>query len=179
MISDSAPWKRDLLAIATRLETVSKARRPSHRRLIDLEKDIFVGCYIVRKLIKAHLVSTATKDLDVPTVAYPARAKRTTLINWHKVDELFDFSKGDRRAFRLLVLCNAVIHSFVYLPIATSKSGPVKKFLIASDRQRRKSLFEVNLLDVSSAFGIVGNDYPANVQMTFNDEQGDFDVVAT
>ena len=178
MIWDSVPWKADLLATAKRLETMMRTRRPSERRLMAMEKDVFVGFYAVRKLIEANKVSTATKELNVPVVMYPSTGKATTTMNWHRVDQLFDFSKGRPNAVRLLDLANWVIHSYVYLPMTTSATGPVKSIIVASDRQRNQSIHEIELSSLASIFELVGRDFPVRYTSTYNDAKQDYDVVA-
>ena len=159
MIWDSVPWKADLLATAKRLEKMIRTRQPSERRLRALEKELFIGFYSIRKLIEANLVSTTTKKLEVPLVSYPSTGKKTTMINWHRVDQLFDFSKGRAHAVRLLDLANKMIHSYVYLPMTTSATGPVKWILIASDRQRNHSIHEIELSSYPRNRVVIARDY--------------------
>ncbi len=57
MIWASYPWKEELLRIATRLEKKQKQRRWTERTEANLEKDVFIGCYALRKLMEAHKLS--------------------------------------------------------------------------------------------------------------------------
>jgi hypothetical protein len=47
-------WKTPLIAMAGRIEAAGKAgRAPTDRRMVQVERDLFIGCYSVRKLLHA------------------------------------------------------------------------------------------------------------------------------
>jgi len=103
MIWDSGPWKDELLTTATKLEQIATRRRPSNRLIVELEKAVFLAAYAVRKLIEAKLLSTDCNPIDVRT--FPAKGKPVTLMNWHRIDDLYDFGTphGKKMAPRCLV----------------------------------------------------------------------------
>ena len=73
-------------------------------------------------------------------------------------------------------LCNQLIHSYVFMPLTSSKTGPVKSILFTSDRQRNNFLYEVSLATLSDVLRTVGNDYPSNSEWKFDSKSGDYHV---
>lgn len=93
MIWESRYWKKPLLATAKRLTKLKNVPSPTQRQLVQIEKDIFVGFYSVRKLIEAPTkVSDATRTLTV-TVAWHANVEPVNWRNNHRIHELYDLEK--------------------------------------------------------------------------------------
>jgi hypothetical protein len=174
MIWESAIWKNDLLSCAKRIRKLIQRRSPSERAIANLEKDVFMGFYIIRKLIEAHKVSTANEQMLLSCRKHPAKGKRVTFRNWHRIDELYNFPGGSEHRESLRFFCNQIIHSYVFMPITTAKTGPVASIVFSSDRDRQKHLYELSIRDIVNTFELIGNDYPANVRMTYDKAKGDY-----
>ena len=54
MISESWYWKKPLLDMAKRLRKMRSVRKLTQRQLVQIERDIFIGFYSVRKLIETR-----------------------------------------------------------------------------------------------------------------------------
>jgi len=62
MIREGWHWKKPLLKMAERLHSLKRIGNLSEKRLTQLERDIFIGFYSVRKLIESHTkITDATK----------------------------------------------------------------------------------------------------------------------
>src|SRR5215467_6617939 len=93
MISESWYWKKPLLDMAMRLQKFRTAKRLTPKRLIQIERDVFIGFYSVRKLIESQTKLTdATKSLKLSVERYPNR-KRVNWFNNRCIDELYDLDK--------------------------------------------------------------------------------------
>jgi hypothetical protein len=73
MIFESGDWKEPLLEMAARLRSLKRTRL-TEKRLAQLERDIFIGFYSVRKIFDAVTrVTDATKSLKVQVSWHPKR----------------------------------------------------------------------------------------------------------
>jgi len=174
MIWNSAPWRDELCKSATKLEQVIVRRKPSEKLIIELEKAVFFAAYIIRKLMEAKKLSSGYNPIDVRS--YPAKEKLVTLLNWHHLDDLYDFSSPRNETMGLKDFCNQIIHSYVFMPFSSSKTGPVKTIVFTSDRERSNALHEVSLVALSDILRIVAKDYPSQSTWKFNNKTGDYQV---
>lgn len=178
MIWDSSHWKDDLLKTAERFVAITKRRRPSQRLKISLEKEIFIAAYAVRKLMEAKLLSTDTETLQIPVISYPATSKTVTFLNWHHLDHLYDFARGKPVLLPLRKVCNQIIHSYVFVPVVNSMTGPVKRIWFCSDRCRNRCIHELCLVRFAETLKAVGNDYPAHMHCTYDPKEKDYKIKA-
>jgi hypothetical protein len=161
MIWESCYWKEPLLEIAGRLRSLKTGRhRLTEKRLVELERDIFIGFYSIRKILwPVPKVSDATRFLTVQLSWYPNRKKPVTTLNSHRVDELYDFEKIHRETRDLEFIVNRIIHSFVFMPDESEK-GRLVGILFNSDHDKNKKLYSMTIDDVITVFERIGNDYP-------------------
>ena len=93
MIGESSYWKEPLLRTTKRLRRFKTATSElTERQLANIERDIFIGFFSVRKLFGASTkVTDATRLLKVQLLWYPNLSE----VNWrnnHRIDELYDFN---------------------------------------------------------------------------------------
>jgi hypothetical protein len=165
VIWDSTIWKRDLLKIAESLKKAIRRKEPSERLLADVEKWIFVGFYIVRKLVEARKISLKTEKRILVGRKYPAKRKNVTLLNWDIIDELYDLSNAMRDEMNLQFICNQIIHSYVFTYTMTGKDNHLQGIMFSSDWERSKSLHELRLSQVIRLFEVVGHDYVSRTEI--------------
>jgi hypothetical protein len=99
MIWESWYWKQPLLEMAERLRGLKSAQALSTEQLVQIEKDIFIGFYSVRKLFEtATKVTDSTKAKKVQITWYPNK-KPVSWRNKDRIDELyaFDQTHGETR----------------------------------------------------------------------------------
>ena len=90
MIRESCYWKKPLLEMADRLRDCKTAGDLNEEQVSQIERDIFIGFYSVRKLIETITkVSDATKSMQIQVGWYPNQ-KHVHWRNNHKIDELYD-----------------------------------------------------------------------------------------
>jgi len=66
MIWESYYWKTPLLRMARRLRALKTAGELSEKQLVQIERDIFIGFYSIRKLFETFGVMTdAARSLQV------------------------------------------------------------------------------------------------------------------
>lgn len=136
-----------------------------------------IGFYSIRKLIEARKLSDSTMENEIVVWMYPSKGEPVTLMNWYKLDRLFDLANRQQKAFKLLALCNQFVHSYVFTPVQTEEGG-LRSILFCSDRARGSALYEAELEQIVGLFEQVGTDYPDAVSMRFDPNTGDYEVRA-
>jgi hypothetical protein len=164
MIRESWYWKQPLLEMAGRLRLLKTGRRRlTEKRLAELERDIFIGFYSVRKIFDAVArVTDATRALTIQLSWHPNRAA----VHWrnnHEIDKLFDFHVVHRETRDLEFVNGRIIHSFIFTPCVTEK-GRLEGILFTSDLDKNKKLYSMTIEDVITIFERVGNDDPTDIQ---------------
>lgn len=177
MIWESFYWKEGLLRHARDLRRREQQRRWPEASLARIEQTIMMGFYSVRKLAEARKLSDSTVGYSISVSRYPSKGEPITLMNWHKLDRLYDMDDGSHECLGLLSLCNQFIHSYVFAPVF-SEGGGLYSLLFCSDRARGASLFEIELRRVIDVFELVGNDYPNQVSLRYEPDKGDYTVKA-
>jgi hypothetical protein len=67
--------------MAERIEAARKAgKTPTDRRMVQIERDLFIGCYSIRKLMHAPLFTVTSPWLSCEAGA--SRARRTCFKSW-------------------------------------------------------------------------------------------------
>ena len=177
MIWESSYWKGGLLRQAQDLHRRAEQRRWPEASLARLEQSLTIGFYSIRKLIEARKLSDSTIGNKVVLRTYASNGKPVTLMNWHRLDELFNFDDSQDRELDLLALCNQFIHSYVFSPVF-SEQGRLQSVLLSSDRAKSTVLYEVALTQIITVFELVANDYPKQISMVYDPAKRDYKVTA-
>lgn len=176
MIWESAYWKEDLLKQAKALKKRISQRRWAERSLANLEKTIMLGFYSIRKLIEANKLTDKVSLSQIPLIAFPWKGKPVTVINWHKVDELYNLEEETRVSLPLSTMCNTVIHSYVFAPTFNEQSK-IHGIMVNSDYSRNKELYFITLSEIIRLFERVGKDYERMRKMKFDENKGDYKIL--
>jgi hypothetical protein len=134
-----------------------------------------LGFYSIRKLVEAKKLSNAVADQEIQVVAFPSLGKPITHMNWHKFDELYDQDSGQSLNKSLTFLCNQFVHSYIFLPVFDDDRR-LSHVIVASDFERNRFSYEVDLNRVIDLFEQIGADYPNYARCTFNPKTNDYDV---
>lgn len=163
MIWESSYWKQPLLEMAGRLRALKSATELSEEQLVQIEKDILIGFYSVRKLFETVTkVTDATKQSRIELAWYPNRRS----VNWrnnHKIDELYDLGTVSKETRDLWFVSGRIIHSFVFAPLI-EEAGGLGGILFTSDTDRNKKLYSMGIDTVIDVFELVGNDDPTTIE---------------
>jgi hypothetical protein len=163
MIWESWYWKQPLLDMAARLRLLKTGRRRlTEKRLVELERDIFIGFYSIRKILDGVTrVTDATRAVQIQLSWYPNRAE----VNWrnnHRIDKLYDLESVHQETRDLEFINGKIIHSFIFIPYVTDK-GRLDGIFFTSDRDKQKKLHSMTIDDIIAVFERVGNDDPTSV----------------
>jgi hypothetical protein len=157
MISESPYWKTDLLRRAILLRKCMSQKRWTAVSFAKCEQTIMIGFYSTRKLVEAKKVTNALAGRPIRVHFYQSKGKQVTRLNNHRLDALYDLSKSHKQTISLVELCHQFVHSYIFMP-AFNEGGALSAILFASDRQRSKALFQIEVQTVISVFEKVARD---------------------
>ncbi|WP_141336815.1 hypothetical protein [Paenibacillus sp. tmac-D7] len=177
MIWESSYWKDDLLALSEKINIKYRTTSFTEELSVEFEKDIMISLYSIRKLIEAYKLSSNTKSIQLEVKSY-RNLKSVTLLNWHRIEELFDLDNPINEKLQVNQFYNQIIHSYIFL-IATDKEKGIDGFFFCSDRMRNKKLYYIELTLLDKFFAIVGNDYPAKQIFEYDESIQDYMVYSS
>lgn len=138
MIYNSEDWKKELKKINKRLKT------SKYRKFFTIEKDIFISAFIVRKLIESDKMTDRIDNYMLDTVAYKP-IKEINRIHCYIEEKEYNWKEKTKIRLEAKKICNFLIHSYVFNLVFAERERKVEKFLVSSDYDRNKYLYEVNL----------------------------------
>ena len=172
---ESYYWKEDLLNHAKRLKPVKDPSRWSERLVVNLEKEIIISFFCVRKLFETHRVSNKSREYKAQVFSYAPSGKRITRLNQNSIDEIYDLENERKVKKKIIFLANQLIHSctiFAYRKDDRNWGG----VYACSDFERNKTIYRIPIDEIISIFKLVGNDYPSSFSMKWNEKIGDYDI---
>ncbi len=170
MIYESSYWKDDLLKIARRMSQRINQQRWTERSWVNVEKDIFIAFYIIRKLLEAKKLMTALESLSIELNVFPTLGKAVNRYNRHKIDELYNFCETVEQKKKLQFVCNQIVHSYVFSIEIDEESGGLKSILFCSDQERNKCLYSLSAKTMVDIFMQIGNSDPREGRMIYDDK---------
>jgi hypothetical protein len=153
MIFDSYTWKRELkkelkqFKKFTNTTNIQVAPPESGIFFLKIEKFFFVTAYIIRKLNESNKLSDELVNTRISVTKYPRTNKGELLdfMNNHHTERFFDFKKKQKSSIPCLVVCNYLIHSFIFDPIFDDKDWKVVGIQVTSDRSKSEALYYISL----------------------------------
>ena len=155
MIYDSYIWKQDLKKELVKFKkfiytTKIQVKPPeSNKFFLRIEKFFFVTAYVIRKLNEANKLSDELVSTTLPIVKYPRKNKdkRLDFLNYYYPERFFDYKNKQEMNLNCLVLCNYLIHSFIFNPIFDEKEWNVIGIQVTSDKSKLEALYYITLND--------------------------------
>jgi hypothetical protein len=174
MAVESLYWKEELARIAKTIRPVLKPKRWSERAVCTVERDVMIGFFIVRRLIELQKVSPLIVDKKLDVFSAPA-TKDITKINWHCLEENYDWKaeKADQKSVSFL--SNQCIHAYLSF-VLRGKDRNWSDIVVVSDYERNKTVWRIPFPAIVELFEETSNDWPRTHQMTFNPKRRDYDI---
>jgi hypothetical protein len=111
----------------------------------------------------------------VPATQYNATGRRRPdFMNWHRVDEHFDFDAPSTCQLSSRDLCNALIDSFQFM-FNLDPEHKIYGFMISPDRERTLHLYELRLAQMIKWTRYVASDDVVSLGMK-RDKRGDLQI---
>lgn len=161
MILESSFWKDDLLKLADKLQSRIIQKRWGSKNIFSLEKDLFIGFYVIRKLIESQKISDLVRLKEYKVLEFEYKNSKKSIINNFSAEK-YNFDQPKQSTLTIVQLCNQFIHSFYFLP-SFSEEGNLIGFYICSDHQHIKSIYLITIFDVVDIYELVGNNYPSKI----------------
>lgn len=150
-------------------------RRWPESSLANVEQDIFLSAYIIRKLLDAKKLSDEAESIALHA-KYSIRTGRVPdIMNWHRFEEFYDLAHPAAVDVCLRNFCDQVIHSFVFM-VAASSPG-LEGFYVASDRERWLGLYYFDIKDVIRVLKRIARDGVASSYSKRDEVTGEMKVV--
>ena len=178
MIWESYYWKAPLIESAERIRALTRSRSGlSDEEFVQLEKDIFLGFYSIRKLMEALGKLTDRVKLTRLTLRCYPNLKRVDSSNNHRLDELYDLDSTFTLKKEVKFVCGRVIHSYILSPIV-SENGVLEGLAFTSDIDRNKRLYTLSANQVSGLFNRIGRDNVVSLVQVRNSTTGEMKVIS-
>jgi hypothetical protein len=171
MISDPYPWREELLRVADRLEKRKAQRRWTERTMFLIERDIMLSAYSIRKLNEAKRISDRLRGERVRVQRHELVGRVPDMQNGHRFWEFYDFEHGADVELKMADLCNQIIHSWIW-GIAAEEGGGLAGIYVSSDRERRRSVYLVDVDTLTDLFRSIGHEDIVEIEMR-RDQNGE------
>ncbi len=176
MIWESCYWKDPLIEMASRFVTLKNVDEITEDQIVQIEKDVFIGFYTIRKLIESITKLTdKARNLTVEVTWFP-NVKKVNRMNWHHIEKHYDLEDYHREKRDIRFICNQLIHSYVFTIMENEKGG-LYAILFNSENVKDKRLYMLEIDEVIKIFQLIGNDYPSNTKSVLNSETGEYDII--
>ena len=177
MIFESYPWRLQLLDIKEEIQDINTKENIEsnyeYTRFI-LEKDIFLSAFIIRKLIDCKSkVIDKLRDYTFKVRTYQP-IKRVDFFHRWSGDGCFDLEKSSEIHVNEKLICNSLIHSYVFWTELKEENGPVQGFYVSSDKDRNKILYRVNMEDYIGFLNLAVNSEVLDQEIKFDEKKQDY-----
>jgi len=164
VIEQDTYWRRDLLKFGERLEKRYRQRKWSARTLYNIEKEVFLSFYIIRKLIESRKADPAVSGLNCAITKYPIKKEAQPSTDPKTFGLTYELFRGSRTELNLKVLCNQFIHSFIFWPFTPFKRDMLGIYF-ASDSQSKTGLYYITLIKVIEIILSAGRNRVINLKL--------------
>jgi len=147
MINESKFWKEELNKLSQKLLFRIIHKKWSQRSVFNLEKELFLGFFTVRKLIESKQVPKELTNKEYE-LAFFAKKKLTK----DEIDKMlpYDSNAVSKKRVTIRIICNQFIHSYHILPFGAD--GKLLGIFINSDFQSKSGIYLILLFDIVEIF---------------------------
>ena len=163
MIGESWYWKEPLIEAADRLTGLQDVAEITEEQLAQVERDIFIGFYSLRKLFEAVAKVTDKTTRSTLQLQWHPNLQPVTWRNTHKIDKNYNLAESHKETRDVLFVCGRIIHSFVFT-ICEKDQGGLEGIFFTSDRDKDLRLYFLSIDQVIALFREVGNDDPSEIR---------------
>ncbi len=141
MISDSIPWRTELLRVASRLEAKARQQRWTDQSSFIVERDIMVSAYAIRRFLESHKVSDTLAKQKIKVTRYLLSGPIPDVWNRHEIHDHYDLDHPLPAELSIAHYCNQLIHSFVWLINGDEHTALFDGVFAVSEKERSKHLY--------------------------------------
>lgn len=163
MISDSVPWRGEILKAAESLERRATLPRWTSRTGFLVEKDLMVGMFAIRRLVESAKTSSLLPRERVSFGMHPLTGRVPGVYDRWSYGGYYDMDSKQQTEVTVRDLVNLFIHSFVLDCYPLSDEGPATIWVV-SERDRNKRLYSIPFPRVVALFRRVGDEDVVRVE---------------
>lgn len=165
MISDSVPWKEELLRVAQSIERRTTQRRWTERTSFLVERDLMNAGYALRRLNEARKVSDELAAQRITVLRHILARGPIDIWNRHEFWKHFDMQNPEPVDLTLTEFSNQLIHSWVWsLSAAEDAAQGFDGVWVSSDWASKTCLYFISAETLIGLFRAVGLDDVVEVQ---------------
>ncbi len=173
MFSESYVYKNELLKYAKDLLRRKYQKKWFNESYLIIEKEIFFGFFIIRKLYESLKISSSLKNKAyIVGKIYYEIPFNLNYFNIYKILDYINLNKEKTDRISIKKICNQFIHSY-YLFILHDKEGSNVRVLLSSDYSKSKECLIVNIDTIASIFKEFGKNYPKKIESKHNKKTGE------
>lgn len=164
MISESYLYKEELLRFADDLKRRQNQKRWLPRSSLLVEKELFFGFFLIRKLLETPKISDSLRNSSYPISVYKIDAPVD--INWtndHKAIDYIEFDAPQNGTLYIKRICDQFVHSFLFYLVHDDESGGLHSVMLSSDYVKSKKCFGIDIETIINVFTAFGNNYPDRI----------------
>lgn len=165
MVSHPKYWRKNLKKMSESLKKRYNQQRWDVRSENKVEKEVFIGFFMVRKLIENDLVAQAIKDRNIELMEYDKISD--TYNDPLMFPRSYDLMNGNKVQLTYRKLANQFIHSYYLSPFVPLKKSLVG-FYFASDWNHSERIYYLSLLEVIQVYNSVYQNKPLNFILIHN-----------
>lgn len=172
MIIESYEWKQAIKRNNTYVRKYGKAAMADDYLLDRIQIRIVTNALLVRRLLETPKVATSLREEDVPVIAHPWTCSNVDYMNCHHLDQKYQLNTPLPKKLPGGVLCDQIIHSFVWTWLVDESCEDLKGFIVSSDRKKHS---EVYVVDIDNWLGYtqgIAKSNPARMEATRNTKTG-------
>lgn len=169
MINESQYWRDDLQKNISFLFEKLDQKVWREASFAAVEKRIMLSCYIARKLSEASKIPSSLYSADVPLYSYKSKGNPVHLMNWHRIDDLYEVQDAQKTIKPFSYIVNQIIHSFVFSFVFNDQSR-LDGVIFNSDRSKNKQLYMMRIRDFIDVLSPIAGCYISSSIFELNDD---------
>ena len=169
---ESRYWKEDLLKYAKLFKPKKTPSRLTEKAQVNLEKDVIIAFFMVRKLMESTKLSSKTTEYKATLYRSPCVGKVNNSNFWD-IEKIYDFEQEEKCKKDVRFVCNQLIHggaTYAYRDETRNWGG----LYTCSDFERSKYVYNIPLDEIVKILEIASNDYPTEIHYVW--KNGDYKV---
>lgn len=160
MVAESNTWKRDLLRrkqLFLRYNSTKQFGKNEDATYSVLEKAVFYSAFIIRKLIDCKSKLSDKADKYTLKVLKLKPTNEIHSFTGKRILESYDWEHTNQETAPGKDICNWLIHSYVFF-FNYHDDDTVEGFYVASDYDRNKALYYIDICDWLDYMDFIAND---------------------
>jgi uncharacterized membrane protein len=157
-------WRQDLLRFVKRLEKRYRQKKWSDRVRHNVEKEIFLSFFIIRKLVESGHVTKSVSGSHHLVMWYPIIIGENPSTNPPDFVFTYLLYHGWREHWTPAELSNQLIHSFIFSPF-TPWHRAMMGLYFASGDQSKVGLYYITLVKLIEIMVLVGKNQPIKLKL--------------